>query len=126
MAITVRNIKNDKFYVFLGASYSFYKDTRASVLGGDLFPHMEQGEFKMVSVCNSQGDIEWFPAEELKVVDVDGVKVSEVLQKSPEKYVEETAIEECPACGARVYEDDRICGSCGLTLIIDEDNYPKF
>lgn len=125
LTITVRNIKDNNFYILLGTSYSFYKDSRSSFWGGDLLPHLEQGEFKMAAVCNSNGDIEWFPAEQLKVVDIDGIGVSNILEIPSKQFVEDMPKEYCPACGAVVYENDKVCGACGLTLIVDEDNFPK-
>jgi hypothetical protein len=79
MATLVKNIKSGKCYYLLGASYSFYKDTVPSFFGGNLFPNEEEGEFKIAAVCNELGEIEWFLTEEIIVVEVDGIKVSELI-----------------------------------------------
>lgn len=79
MATLVKNNTNGKYYYLLGTSYSFYKDTVPSFFGGNLFPNEDEGEAKIGAVCNEQGEIEWFPTEELKVVEVDGIKVSELI-----------------------------------------------
>jgi len=38
---------------------------------------------------------------------------------------EERFIEECPGCGDKVWSTDSICGSCGLKLIIAEEETCK-
>jgi hypothetical protein len=37
----------------------------------------------------------------------------------------EKRIEYCPACGTVNYDIDRNCRSCGITLIVDEENMPR-
>jgi hypothetical protein len=76
MATLVKNNNNGKFYYLVGTSYCFYKDSVPSFFGGNLFPNEEEGEFKIAAVCNEHGEIEWFPAEEIRVIEVDGIKVS--------------------------------------------------
>jgi predicted RNA-binding Zn-ribbon protein involved in translation (DUF1610 family) len=126
MAITVRNIRNNKFYILLSASFSFFKDSRPGIFGGNLLPQIEEGEFKIAAVCNKNGEIEWFPSADLKVLEIDGVSVASCLDGVPEKYGENRTLNSCPACGHTIYEDDRLCSSCGITLIVDEENIPKF
>lgn len=79
MSTLVKNNKSGRYYYLIGTSYSFYKDTVPSFFGGNLFPNEDEGEFKIAAVCNENGEIEWFPADELKVIEVDGVKVSELV-----------------------------------------------
>lgn len=124
MPILVKNIKNDNLYFLLGTSFSVYKDTKPSMLGGYLFPNEDEGEFRVASVCNSDGVIEWFYADELRVIEIDGVKVSELDNKKECPTVEDEIIDKCPACGEIIKEDDKVCSSCGLNLIVDENNLP--
>jgi predicted RNA-binding Zn-ribbon protein involved in translation (DUF1610 family) len=126
MSVIVRNTRNGSMYILLGTSFSYYKDSRPGIFGGNLIPHEEEGEFKMAAVCNSQGDIEWFPTDDLKVIEIDGAQISSQLEKITEDYNKNRRIYYCPACGSNVYEDDEICTSCGITLIVDEDNLPEF
>ena len=79
MSTLVKNNNTGKHYYLIGTSYSFYKDTVPSFWGGNLFPNEDEGEFKIAAVCNEDGDIEWFCADDLKVIEVDGVKVSELI-----------------------------------------------
>lgn len=79
MATLIKNEKNGRYYFLIGTSYSFYKDTSPSFLGGNLFPNEDEGEFKLAAVCDEQGEIKWFPTDEIKVIEVDGVKVHELI-----------------------------------------------
>lgn len=79
MATLVKNNESGKYYYLIGTSYSFYKDTVPSFFGGNLFPNEEEGEFKIAAVCNENGEIEWFSTDNLKVVEVDGINVSELI-----------------------------------------------
>ncbi len=126
MAVIVKNIKNNNLYVLLGTGFSYYKDSRPGAFGGNLIPHMEEGEFKMAAVCDKNGHIHWFETEALKVIKVDGIEVSSLFKDAEEEYFENKTTIYCPACGASVYEDDKMCGSCGITLIVDDEYLPKF
>jgi len=118
MAILVRNKSNNTLYFLVGTGFSFYKDSRPGAFGGNLFPHEEEGEFRMAAVCNEAGDIEWFPTDELKVIEIDGVKLSDLYTKEELQSLTEETRDYCPACGAVVSNDAKTCGSCGLTLIV--------
>jgi len=123
MATIVKHNKTGKHYILLGTSYSFYKDSRPSFLGGTLFPHEEEGEFEVAAVCNEKGIIGWFRTEELTVVEIDGTCPKEVLKKYANENENESgnnAGEICPACGETVRYWDRECPECGLTLIPDD------
>jgi hypothetical protein len=124
MPILVKNIKSNNFYYLLGTSFSAYKDTTPSLFGGNLFPNEEQGEFKIASVCNAEGIIEWFYADELKVIEIDGIKVNELDYKKEIPVLEDEIPTYCPACGENIAADDKNCNSCGLNLIVDENNLP--
>jgi hypothetical protein len=126
MAITVRSIKSSNIYILLGTSFSYFKDSRPGIFGGNLIPHEEEGEFKMAAVCDSQGNIEWLPTDELKVIEVDGIKISSQFEKITEEYNKDKRLDYCPACGSIMYEDAKICKSCGITLIIDDEDLPRF
>ncbi|MBP1153814.1 MULTISPECIES: hypothetical protein [unclassified Paenibacillus] len=127
MATIVLHKPSGEKYIFLGTGFGAYKATRASVLGGDLFPHEEAGEIMAAAVCDAQGHIRWFETEELQVLEMDGVSIDrlyEPLAKEESSLKSEGAAirmdEQCPACLARVRAADRECPSCGLTLILEE------
>lgn len=37
--------------------------------------------------------------------------------------IEEIPVEECPACHSKVSSADRKCPSCGLALVLEDDNF---
>ncbi len=125
MAIIVKHLRTETLYVFLGASYSFFKDSRPSFFGGVLFPHEEEGEFQLAAVCDDTGQICWISVTDLEVVSVDGANPADILNtyKSTEipkpdgNNREFSGYDTCPACEAAVGSTDKECPSCGLTLI---------
>ncbi len=118
-------------YLFLGPGFGAYKAQRASLLGGDWFPHEESGEITMAAVCDENGMIRWFPSDELQVLEVDGKPVSRWFETSyaPDAPLPQDeddarrsqagAAEPCPACLTLVRAEERECPSCGLTLIME-------
>lgn len=127
MPVIVQHLKTKKVFVLLGASYSYFKDSRPSFLGGVLFPHEEEGEFTLAAVSDAKGEIGWFPTRELKVVEVDGKSPGDILANCQDAPVEEdenkdlgNGYEECPGCGEKIRFGDRVCPHCELTLIDEE------
>lgn len=126
MAVIVRHKQNKLVYVLVGTSYSYFKDSRPSFFGGDLFPHEEEGLFDQVAAVDASGKIQWFPTEQIQVIEVDGKKLEDILRdyKSKHRDLPDSEVVEdndtCPGCGCKVKEDERYCPSCGLTLILEE------
>lgn len=79
MAIIVRHRNTEEVYALIGTGYGAYKATRPSFLGGNLFPHEEEGEIPVAAVSNVAGDIEWFYTKDLQVIEIDGINVEELL-----------------------------------------------
>jgi hypothetical protein len=126
MAILVRNKGNNNLYYLIGTGYSYYKDSRPSYIGGNLLPYTEEGESSLAAVCNMQGDIEWFPTDELRVIEIDGVKVGELHSSADLERMKEETMSSCPACNAIVSVDAKVCKSCGLTLIVEEEDMEDY
>jgi hypothetical protein len=80
MAIIVEYLKDNKKYIYIGASYSYYKEKSPSFFGGNLFPNEEEGEFNCVLVSDELGHLVWLPAQEVKLISVNGSSPSEILQ----------------------------------------------
>lgn len=126
MAVIVRHEESKQVYVLVGTSYSYYKDSRPSFFGGDLFPHEEEGLFDQVAVADAAGRIRWLPTSQVKVIEVDGKKVEDILESYrlsdpiQEEKEEAAVLETCPGCGTKVGIDEKYCPSCGLTLILEE------
>lgn len=121
MATIVKHKSTGHKYILIGTGYGMYQSDGASSL---FFSSLQQGTFPMAAVTDGRGDILWIQTDELRVLEVDGMKVSELTSLLKEVRSAKGQIKEkpeiCPACGAPVLSTDRICPSCGLTLIDDE------
>lgn len=127
MATVIIHNHTGKHYILVGVSYSYYKDSRPSFFGGDLFLHEEEGKFELAAVCDEKGTIGWLPMDELTVVEIDSSVPNEILKKYVKEKEEESNIdmnkmdhETCPGCGQTVKPIDKVCPSCGLTLILED------
>lgn len=80
MATLVKNKKNGRVYILIGTGYGAYMATRPSLLGGNLFPREDKGQYALAAICNEKGDINWVYTDDLKVIEVDGVKIEDVLK----------------------------------------------
>lgn len=78
MAVIVKVKNTQKKYILLGTGYGAYKAVTPSFLGGNLFPNEEEGTLLMAAVCDNNGDIIWVKSDALQVIEVDGVKISEI------------------------------------------------
>lgn len=79
MATIVRIKEGNKKYVLLGTGFGAYKSTRPSFFGGNLFPSEEEGTIGVVAVADEIGNILWVEADEIKVIEIDGVKIEDVM-----------------------------------------------
>ena len=126
MAAIVRHEPTGRNFVLLGTGYGAYRSTMPGLLGGALFPDVQEGEIPLAAVCDARGAIHWLLTEELTVLEIDGVPVERYRDRLEPSALRqgdagETAEEEaCPACGAPTGAADRECPSCGLTLILEE------
>ncbi|MDQ7095076.1 hypothetical protein REC12_15880 [Desulfosporosinus sp. PR] len=117
MAVIVVHRVTGQYYALVGTGYSFYKDSRPSFLGGVLFPHQEEGEFKGAAIADEQGSISWVHTSELKVIEVDGIKVGELLSPYADMNSKTGLLGEfCSFCGAGVSEQEKVCPFCKSRL----------
>ncbi|MDR3542076.1 MAG: hypothetical protein P4L69_14070 [Desulfosporosinus sp.] len=122
MATIVLHKNTGKYYVLVGTGYSFFKDSRPSFLGGALFPHQEEGEFMCASLCDEHGVISWVQTKEIKVIEINGIRIGEILWPYLNPYTlsnskTDLSGEVCPACGIGVSGLDKECPSCGIRLV---------
>lgn len=129
MAVVVKDKKTQKKYILLGTGFGAYKAIRPSFFGGNLLPHEEEGTIATVAVCDSKGNIIWIESDVLQVIEVDGVKISEIdlfeadreADRIEEKLNENKKslnyYEFCPMCGTKLNENEQYCPGCGLKLM---------
>ncbi|MEF9952460.1 MAG: hypothetical protein RR840_06960 [Clostridium sp.] len=79
MATIVKWNKNNKRYIYMGCSYSHYISKMESVIGGVLFPNVEEGTYNVILLSDENGDLMWVNADEVVLVSVDGVNPREIL-----------------------------------------------
>lgn len=121
MATIIIHKESGKHYALIGTGYSYYKDSLPSFFGGVLRPNEEEGESMSAAISDEHGVISWVQTSEIKVVEINGVKIGEILKPfsgndlsdiqcdDPEK-------EKCPACDRIVSVFDKECPTCGLRL----------
>lgn len=116
MATIVQHRDTKVVYALIGTGYGAYKATRPSLLGGSLLPYEESGEIPVAAVCDKTGVIKWFYTDELEVLEIDGIKVEDLLSLYGESDEENLATEQCicPACQYKIPVDCQECPSCGL------------
>jgi len=85
VAVIVLHEESGKYYVLVGTGYSFFKDSRPSFLGGSLFPHEEEGELKYAAISDEDGTISWVQTDEIKVIEINGVRIGEILKPFDER-----------------------------------------
>lgn len=118
MAIIVIHKESETKYILIGTGYGTYVKSDASTAFGFLLPYEENGELPVAAVCDSDGFISWFPTNELRVLQVDGMELVDIYSKIENiDYKPVQKIEKCPACGHEASMDDKICSSCKITLI---------
>lgn len=117
MAIVVMNKESHKKYILLGTGFGAYKAVRPSFFGGNWIPHEEEGTIGIVAVCDYKGDIIWIESDKLQVIEVDGLKISELdIYNKEIKDEELNGYEICPACESKVNIYQKCCPECGLRL----------
>lgn len=119
MAIIVKHLETQQFFTLIGTGYGAYKATRPSLFGGSLIPHEDEAEIPVAAVCDNKGQIQWLYTKDLKVIEIDGVKIGEILFPFNEEIDEEVgdfSLIVCPACNSDLLPNDKECPSCGLVF----------
>jgi len=78
MAIIVEHKETKNKFVLLGTGYGAYKATRPSFFGGNLLPHDDEDTIQTVAVCDKEGTIQWLSDEEVRVIEIDGTRMSDI------------------------------------------------
>lgn len=79
MATIVKHKQTGKRYCLLGTGFGASQSAKPNAFFGNLLADVDEAEFTMVCVCNSNGEIVWLPSAQLTVVSVDGQNASELL-----------------------------------------------
>ena len=80
MATIVEHRATGGRYFVVGPGYGAFKSARPGAFLGEWFPVEEEGQFPMLAVCASDGEIRWGPTKDFKVLEVDGLSPSSLAQ----------------------------------------------
>ncbi len=78
MATVVEHNQTGKRYYLLGAGFGVFQSSKPNMFLGNLMADVEDGEYALVCVCNSQGEILWLDATQVTVVSIDGQTLQEL------------------------------------------------
>ncbi len=75
MATIIKHTETGEKYVLLGSGFGAYQSKKPDLFFGNLMADTEEGQYAMVCVCNSEGQIGWLESSEVVVESVDGKSV---------------------------------------------------
>lgn len=81
MVTIVTHVEKGGRYVLLGASFSKWKTSRGSALGGNLFPVEEEGDTRVLAVSGADGIVRWVESKQFRVLEVDGVPLADAVRE---------------------------------------------
>ena len=72
MATIVKHKETGEPYCLLGAGFGGFQSSKPNMFRGNLMADVEEGEYALVCVCNSKGEIFWLETTQVTVVSIDG------------------------------------------------------
>lgn len=72
--IKVLCLHDEKEYILVGTGYGMYKAQGAT---GWFQPLHVEGESSLVALCNKDGKIKWIDSEQIRVISVDNIAISD-------------------------------------------------
>ncbi len=78
MATIVKHNQTGKRYYLLGTGFGVFQSSKPNVFLGNLLADVEEGEYALVCVCNSKGEVLWLDATQVTVVSIDGQNIQEL------------------------------------------------
>lgn len=79
MATVIQHLETRREYVLLGTGFGMFKAQKPSFIFGNLLPDTDADSVEAVCVCDAKGEIQWFLAKEVQVVQVDGQSPAQIL-----------------------------------------------
>lgn len=70
MATIVRDITNDTKYVLLGSGFGVFQSKKPNWFLGNLMADTEEGQYALICVSDSQGEIGWMESRNAEVISV--------------------------------------------------------
>lgn len=79
MATIVEDIESGKNYVLLGSGFGAFQSKKPNWFMGDLMADMEEGQYAMVCISDSEGNIGWIESSQVRVKSVDGQPIQSCI-----------------------------------------------
>lgn len=79
MATIVKCLKEGREYVLLGSGFGAYQSKKPNWFFGDLLADTTEGQYALVCVCDSDGQVGWLESANVRVVSVDGQRIDELI-----------------------------------------------
>lgn len=86
MAILVEHIESKKRYLLVGTGLSQWASARPNRLLGDLFAKESSGTSTMCCVTDYAGRLEWVRSDQIRVLWMDGVAVSDAFYAAEKAF----------------------------------------
>jgi len=80
MAIIVELIKTKKRYILIGTGFGLYQSKKPNWFMGNLMSDTENGDAKVIFVCDENGKPLYTHFDKVRIVSVDGKSPSELLE----------------------------------------------
>ena len=78
MATIVKHKETGKRYCLLGTGFGVFQSSKPNIFLGNLMADVEEGEYALICVCNSKGEIFWLEATQVTVVSIAGQNIQEL------------------------------------------------
>ena len=78
MATIVKHNQTGKRYCLLGAGFGVFQSSKPNIFFGNLLADVEDGEYALVCVCDSKGELFWLDATQVTVISIDGQDIQEL------------------------------------------------
>ncbi len=79
MATIIRHKENGQKYVLIGSGFGAFQSKKPHWFFGNLQSDTEEGQYAMVCVCDSAGNIGWLESSDVVVETVDGQPVQSLF-----------------------------------------------
>lgn len=75
MATVVKHTDSRNKYILLGSGFGAYQSNKPNLLFGEYMFDIDEGQYAMVCVCDSEGKVGWIESSNVVVETVDGQAV---------------------------------------------------
>jgi len=129
VATIIQHLDTGNQYFLVGSGFGLYRSQNSSLIGGDMFPNIEEGNETIVIVSDKTGNLCRFHMDEVKVISIDGLTIEDAASQLKQGEPVETKpafvakpkvslYNYCPSCGRDVDKTWHECMSCNHSLTV--------